>query len=94
MTRRELGRLLSAADPESLLDLRDRSILELPYSLVRPWMVGSRQEKALFVSHRGGGQLPLRSVSRIVLNAARASGVTRRITPHSFAPRHGHASAP
>ena len=58
--------------------------------MVRPWMVGSQQEKALFVSHRGGGRLSLRSVSKIVLNAARASGVTKRVSPHSF--RHAMAT--
>lgn len=31
-----------------------------------------------------GGRLSLRSVSKIVLHAAQASGVTKRISPHSF----------
>jgi len=58
--------------------------------LVRPWMVCGQQEKALFVSHRGGGRLSSRSVSKIVLHAAQASGVTKRISPHSF--RHAMAT--
>ena len=70
-----------------------REYTEAYCRLVRPWMVGSQREKALFVSHRGGGRLSHRSVSEIVLHAARASGLEKRITPHSFAPRHGHASA-
>jgi integrase/recombinase XerD len=32
LTKREVGRLLSAADPQNLLGLRDRSMLELLYS--------------------------------------------------------------
>ena len=32
LTKREVGRLLSAADPESLLGLRDRAMLEILYS--------------------------------------------------------------
>ena len=32
LTKREMGRLLSAADPQNLLGLRDRSMLELLYS--------------------------------------------------------------
>jgi integrase/recombinase XerD len=130
-----MGRCLSAADPENLLGLRDRSILELLYSigirrrepvklnlsdfsfagaellianpkgkkdrpvpegeaarrytkayrrLVRHWMVCGQLDKALFVSHRGGGRLSLRSVSKIVQKAAQAGGVTKRISPHSF----------
>ena len=67
-----------------------RQYTEAYCRLVRPWMLGSQQEKALFVSHRGGGRLSLRSVSKIVLNAARASGVTKRVSPHSF--RHAMAT--
>ena len=70
-----------------------RQYTEAYCRLVRPWMAGCRQEKALFVSHRGGGRLSARSVSKIVLHAARATSVEERITPYSFAPRHGHASA-
>ena len=70
-----------------------RQYTEACCRLVGPWMVGSQQEKALFVSHRGGSRLSLRSVSRIVLHAAQTSGVEKRITPHSFAPCHGRASA-
>ncbi|MEE9402321.1 MAG: tyrosine-type recombinase/integrase, partial [Desulfobacteria bacterium] len=58
------------------------SLLQLP--------VCGQQEKALFVSHRGGGRLSLRSVSKIVQKAAQASGVTKRIRPHSF--RHAMAT--
>jgi integrase/recombinase XerD len=47
-------------------------------------MICGEEEKALFVSHRGGGRLSLRSVDKIVYNAAQASGVTKRISPHSF----------
>ncbi|MBN1836171.1 MAG: tyrosine-type recombinase/integrase [Spirochaetales bacterium] len=67
-----------------------RQYTEAYCRLVHPWMIGSQQEKALFVSHQGGGRLSLRSVSKIVLNAARASGVEKRITPHSF--RHAMAT--
>lgn len=67
-----------------------RQFTEAYRRLVRPWMVCSRQEKALFVSHRGGGRLSLRSVSKIVQKAAQASGVTKRISPHSF--RHAMAT--
>jgi len=61
-----------------------RHYTEAYQRLVRPWMVCSEQEKALFVSHRGGGRLSLRSVSKIVWYAAQASGVRKRISPHSF----------
>ena len=141
LTKREVGRLLSADDPESLLGLRDRSMLELLYStgmrrrelanlnlsdfsfergellivnpkgkrdrlvlvgeavrqftkaylrLIRPWIVSAEEEKALFVNHRGGGRLSLRSVSKIVHRAAQANGVKKRISPHSF--RHAMAT--
>ncbi len=67
-----------------------RQFTEAYRRLVRPWMVSGDAEKALFVSHRGGGRLSLRSVSKIVQKAAQASGVTKRISPHSF--RHAMAT--
>ncbi len=67
-----------------------RQFTETYRRLVRPWMVSGDAEKALFVNHRGGGRLSLRSVSKIVHKAAQASGVTKRISPHSF--RHAMAT--
>ena len=67
-----------------------RQYTEAYRRLVRPWMVCGQQEKALFVSHRGGGRLSFRSVSKIVQKAAQASGVTKRTSPHSF--RHAMAT--
>ena len=66
-----------------------RQFTEAYLRLIRPWMVSGEEEKALFVNHRGGGRLSLRSVSKIVHRAAQASGVKKRISPHSF--RHAMA---
>ena len=57
---------------------------------VRPWQVCDPAEKALFVQHRNGRRLSLRSVKDIVERATAKSGVGRRVTPHTF--RHSMAT--
>lgn len=57
---------------------------------VRPWQVSDPAEKALFVQHRNGRRLSLRSVKDIVERATARSGVARRVSPHTF--RHSMAT--
>ena len=57
---------------------------------VRPWQVCDPAEKALFVQHRNGQRLSLRSVKDIVERATARSGVGRRVSPHTF--RHSMAT--
>jgi integrase/recombinase XerD len=57
---------------------------------VRPWQVCDPAEKALFVQHRNGRRLSLRSVKDIVERATTRSGVGRRVSPHTF--RHSMAT--
>ena len=56
---------------------------------VRPCLAKSDEEKSLFVSVRGG-PLAVRTVGQIVGRAAKTSGVTKTITPHTF--RHSMAT--
>jgi len=51
---------------------------------VRPWQVADPAEKALFVQHRNGRRLSIRSVRDIVDRATAKSGIGRRVSPHIF----------
>lgn len=57
--------------------------------LVRPWLVNSPEEKALFLSMNGTRLAP-QTLKLIVAKAVRKSGVTKRVTPHTF--RHSIAT--
>jgi integrase/recombinase XerD len=67
-----------------------RHCVEAYRSLVRPWLVASEGEKALFLSTDKGRRLAVRTVARIVERAVKKSGVTKRVTPHTF--RHSMAT--
>ncbi len=66
-----------------------RHFTEAYLKAVRPWLAKSDEEKALFVSVRGG-RLAVRTVAQIVGRAAKMSGVAKTITPHTF--RHSMAT--
>ncbi len=67
-----------------------RHFTEAYLRAVRPWLVRSDEEKALFVSVRSGRRLAVRTVGQIVGRAAKKSGVAKTITPHTF--RHSMAT--
>jgi site-specific recombinase XerD len=52
--------------------------------------VASEGEKALFLSTDQGRRLAVRTVAQIVERAVKKSGVTKRVTPHTF--RHSMAT--
>ena len=52
--------------------------------LIRPWMVRSQSERALFVDHYKGGRLSAATVRRIVGDAVKRSGIHKHVTPHTI----------
>jgi integrase/recombinase XerD len=66
-----------------------RHFIETYLKAVRLRLAGSDEQKALFVSVRGG-RLAVRTVAQIVERAAKTSGVAKTITPHTF--RHSVAT--
>ena len=67
-----------------------RHFTEAYLKTVRPWLVRSDEEKALFVSQRSGRRLAVRTVGKIVGQAVRRSGLAKTVTPHTF--RHSMAT--
>jgi len=67
-----------------------RHFTEAYLRAVRSWLARNDEEKALFVSVRGGRRLAVRTVGQIVGRAAKMSGVAKTITPHTF--RHSMAT--
>jgi integrase/recombinase XerD len=67
-----------------------RHCVEAYRTLVRPWLVASEGEKALLLSTHKGQRLAVRTVARVVEQAVRKSGVTKRVTPRTF--RHSMAT--
>jgi len=58
--------------------------------LVRPWLVGSPDEEALFLNSRTGERLDGETVAYLVKKAIRRAGVKKHVTPHTF--RHSMAT--
>jgi len=57
--------------------------------LVRPWLVDSSEEMALYLSMNGTRLAP-QTLKLIITKAVKRSGVTKRVTPHTF--RHSMAT--
>ena len=57
--------------------------------LIRPWMA-RENETALFVSSTTGKRLSLKSLDKFIQKIIRQSGITKRVTPHTF--RHSMAT--
>jgi integrase/recombinase XerD len=58
--------------------------------LVRPWMVKDPDETALFISSTTGTRLTLQNMDKLLQKIVKQSGVTKRVTPHTF--RHSMAT--
>jgi integrase/recombinase XerD len=67
-----------------------RHFTEAYIRTVRPLLVKDEEEKALFVSRQSGRRIAVRTVGQIVARAAKRSGVTKPVTPHTF--RHSMAT--
>lgn len=58
--------------------------------LIRPWLVKSPNETALFLNSVTGERLKTWNVADIVEKAIKSSGIEKKVTPHTF--RHSMAS--
>ncbi len=67
-----------------------RHFTEAYIRTVRPLLVKDEEEKALFVSQHNGKRIAVSTVRQIAARAARRSGVSRPVTPHTF--RHSMAT--
>ena len=67
-----------------------RHFIEAYIKSVRPWIVKTDEEKAIFLSHTSGLRLAVRTVGQVVERAVRKSGVSKAVTPHTF--RHSMAT--
>jgi integrase/recombinase XerD len=67
-----------------------RHFTEAYLRTVRPWLVRTDDEKALFLSDHRGKRLAAGTVGQIVGRAVRRSGLAKTVTPHTF--RHSMAT--
>ena len=67
-----------------------RHFTEAYIRTVRSLLVIDEEEKALFVSRQSGRRIAVRTVGQIVARAAKQSGISTPVTPHTF--RHSMAT--
>jgi len=67
-----------------------RHFTEAYLRTVRPWLMRTDDEKALFLSDHRGKRLAAGTVGQIVGRAVRRSGLAKTVTPHTF--RHSMAT--
>ena len=60
------------------------TFISMYLKLIRPWMVKSAEEPALFVDSKYGSRLEGTAVALIVKRAVQRSGVNKRVFPHMF----------
>jgi len=89
--RRELAVIKGKGGKSRIVPVGEYAIrfTEAYVKLIRPWMARDN-ETALFVSSTTGKRLSLKSLDKFIQKIIKQSGITKRVTPHTF--RHSMAT--